>query len=254
MLIDSHCHFDHRTFDQDRADAWIRARAAGVMAQVIPAITAADWARVKQACDNHPGLYPAYGLHPMYCHAHRDAHLQLLRSWIEQENPVAVGECGLDFYIENPDKKRQYELFDMQLDIARDFNLPVIIHARRAVEEVINHLRNHLGLRGVLHSFSGSLQQAERLVKMGFLLGFGGPITYPNATRLQRLVAQLPLQAIMLESDAPDQPDHQHQGQRNEPCYLPLILQRMSEIRDESPETIAAHTTHNAINLFGISV
>jgi len=254
MLIDSHCHFDHRRFDSDRQDAWQRAREAGVMAQVIPAITAADWERVKQTCSNHPGLYPAYGLHPMFWSDHNDSDLQKLRSWIKRENPVAVGECGLDFYIDNPDKKRQLELFEAQLDIASEFHLPLIIHARHAVEEVIHCLRNHPGLTGVLHSYSGSLQQAEHLIGMGFLLSFGGPITYPNATRLQRLVAQLPLVSIMLESDAPDQPDSQHRNQRNEPSYLPLILHRMSEIRDETVETIAARTTENAINLFGITV
>lgn len=254
MLIDSHCHFDHRRFDHDRQDAWLRARESGVMAQVVPAVTATDWARVKQTCSNYSNLYPAYGLHPMFCHEHKETDLQNLRSWIKQEGPVAVGECGLDFYIKNPDKARQLKLFEAQLDIAMEFNLPVIIHARRAVEEVINCLRNHSGLSGVLHSYSGSLQQAERLMDMGFLLSFGGPITYPNATRLQQLVAELPLQAIMLESDAPDQPDNQHRNQRNEPSYLPLILQRVSEIRSESTDIIAARTTENAINLFGIKV
>ncbi len=254
MLIDSHCHFDDRRFDQDRSDAWQRAHEAGVVAQVIPAVTAADWERVKQTCSSYSGLYPAYGLHPMFWNEHSDSDLQRLRSWIERENPVAVGECGLDFYIDNPNKKRQLELFEAQLDIATEYNLPLIIHARHAVEEVINRLRRYQGLTGVLHSYSGSLRQAERLIDMGFLLSFGGPLTYPNATRLQRLVAQLPLESIMLESDSPDQPDSQHRNQRNEPCYLPLILQRMDEIRDETIETIAAHTTENAINLFGISV
>lgn len=254
MLIDSHCHFDDRRFDRDRQDAWQRARESGVMAQVIPAVTAGDWPRLKQTCHDYPGLYPAYGLHPMFCHEHKDADLQTLRDWIEREQPVAVGECGLDFYIEDPDKERQFELFEAQLDIARNSNLPVIIHARRAVEEVINCLHKYPGLRGVLHSYSGSLQQAKRLIEMGFLMSFGGPVTYPKAKRLRKLVAELPLESIMLESDAPDQPDSQHQGQRNEPSYLPLILKQISEIRGQSSGIISAQTSTNAIELFGIEI
>ncbi len=254
MLIDSHCHFDHRRFDQDRADAWLRARAAGVMAQVVPSITAADWTRVKQTCDNHSGLHPAYGLHPMFWHEHKETDPQQLRSWIEQEAPVAVGECGLDFYMDNPNKQRQLELFTAQLELAMEFKLPVIIHARRAVDTVTNCLRGYPGLKGVLHSYSGSLQQAQRLMDMGFLLSFGGPITYLNASRLHKLVADLPLEAIMLESDAPDQPDSQHHNQRNEPAFLPSILKQVSAIRGEDPELVAARTTENAINLFGITV
>ncbi len=254
MLIDSHCHFDDRSFDQDRPDAWQRACDSGVMAQIIPAVTADDWTRVKTTCEEYPGLYPAYGLHPMFCHKHQDSDLQLLRNWIIQEHPVAVGECGLDFYIQNQDKQRQLELFEAQLEIAREFNLPVIIHARKAVEDVINSLRNTQGLRGVLHSYSGSMQQAERLIDMGFLMSFGGPVTYPNARHLLRLVAELPLESIMLESDAPDQPDNQHRGQRNEPSYLPLILQRISEIRGQPSDIISAQTSANAMQLFGIEI
>jgi len=253
-LIDSHCHFDDRRFDHDRKHAWQRAQDIGVVAQIIPAVTAADWPRVKETCASYGGLYPAYGLHPMFCHEHKDDDLELLRDWIRQEQPVAVGECGLDFYIKDPDRERQIDLFQAQLDIAHEFNLPVIIHARKAVEEVINILQNHSGLRGVLHSYSGSLQQAERLIEMGFLMSFGGPATYPNASRLHKLVAELPLESIMLESDSPDQPDDKHHGQRNEPSYLPLILQQVSEIRSQPAETISTQTSANAQKLFGIEI
>jgi TatD DNase family protein len=144
------------------------------------------------------------------------------------------------------------ELFEAQLDIASKYTLPVIIHARKAVEDVINSLHKYPGLRGVLHSYSGSLQQAKRLIDLGFLVSFGGPVTYPKASRLRQLVAELPLDCIMLESDAPDQPDIEHHHQRNEPSYLPLILQQMSAIREESAEIIAAQTTANAQQLFRI--
>ena len=252
MLIDSHSHFDDRRFDQDRQDAWQRAQDAGVTAQIIPAVTAADWPRVKETCANFAGLYPAYGLHPMFCDKHKDSDIKLLAEWIEREQPVAVGECGLDFYIDNPNRERQQELFEAQLRIASEYALPVIIHARKSVEDVIITLQKYPDLRGVLHSYSGSLQQAKQLIDMGFLVSFGGPVTYPNASRLHQLVAEIPLESIMLESDSPDQPDIEHRGQRNEPSYLQLILNKVSEIRDEPAELIAAQTTANAQRLFGI--
>ena len=141
MLIDSHSHFDHRRFDQDRQDVWQRAQDAGVTAQIVPAVTAADWQRIKETCTSFAGLYPAYGLHPMFCDELNDSDLELLAEWIEWEQPVALGECGLDFYIENPNRERQQELFAAQLDIASEYNLPVIIHARKSVEDVIKNVR-----------------------------------------------------------------------------------------------------------------
>ena len=252
MLIDTHCHFDDDSFDHDRDAVWQRAMNAGVTTQVIPAVTAADWPRVRETCRRYAGLHPAYGLHPMYTDLHTAAHLTELEQWLATERPVAIGECGLDFYIENPDQEWQRRLFAAQLELARKYDLPVIIHARRTVEEAILTLRNFPGIRGVLHSFSGSGEQARQLMELGFLMSFGGPITYPNATRLRKLVAELPLSAMLLETDAPDQPDAGHRGQRNEPAYLPLILEELATLRNEPAETVAAAANENARRLFGI--
>jgi TatD DNase family protein len=252
MLIDSHSHFDDRSFDPDRDAAWQRACAAGVGAQIIPAVTANHWPRVKEVCRRYSGLYPAYGLHPMFCDVHRERDLEALQQWLQRETPVAVGECGLDFFIENPDKEKQQRIFQAQLELAQEHDLPVIIHARRAVEEVIQALRRYPGVRGVLHSYSGSEEQAMRLIELGFKMSFGGPVTFPRATRLRKLVGRLPLEAILLETDSPDQPDSTHRNQRNEPAYLPLILQEISSLRGESPERVATATTGNARALFGI--
>jgi TatD DNase family protein len=251
-LIDSHCHFDDRCFDHDREAAYQRALAAGVNGQIIPSIKAGWWPRVKRICDQYPGLYPAYGMHPMFMSEHRQQDIRKLEEWIRQESPVAVGECGLDFFIEDPDRAGQQLFFEAQLELARQYELPVIIHARRAVEEVINSLRRFPGLRGVLHSFSGSEQQANRLIEMGFLMSFGGPITYRRATRLHQLVGSLPLNHIMLETDSPDQPDEENRGRRNEPARLGWILERVSNLRQESADEIAAVTSRNARQLFGL--
>jgi TatD DNase family protein len=253
MLIDSHSHFDDRSFDPDRDAAWQRAREAGVEAQIIPAVTAADWPRVKEVCQRYTGLYPAYGLHPMFCHVHREQDLAALQQWLQVEKPVAVGECGLDYYIENPDKEQQQHIFEAQLELAQEHKLPVIIHARKAVEEVIQTLRRYPNVRGVLHSYSGSEEQALRLIELGFKMSFGGPVTFPRASRLRKLVSRLPLEAILLETDSPDQPDSSHRNQRNEPAYLPLILQEISSLRQEPPELVEETTSDNTKALFGIA-
>jgi TatD DNase family protein len=249
-LIDSHAHFDDASFDSDREAALQRAHAAGVEAQVIPAVKADWWPRIRRLCRQHPELYPTYGLHPMYLADHCEAHLEALAQWIEREQPVAIGECGLDFYIDNPQPERQRHYFEGQLALAHASRLPVIIHARRSVEEVIKTLRHFPGVTGVLHSYSGSAQQAERLIDMGFYLSFGGPITYQRSKRLHRLVSRLPLSAILLETDAPDQPGSLHRGERNEPAYLPEVLETISRLRDESPERIAEQTRANTCRLF----
>jgi len=252
QLIDSHCHFDDERFDPDRVEAYQRALSAGVEALVVAGIKADWWPRVRRVCRDYPELYPAYGMHPMFMADHREEDIHSLDNWLTNEPAVAVGECGLDFYIENPDRKRQQELFEVQLTLAQKHRLPVIIHARRSVEEVFNILRRYSGLRGMLHSFSGSEQQARRLIDMGFLLSFGGPLTYPRARRLRQIAGNLPLASLMLESDAPDQPDVEYRGRRNEPARVKQVLETLAELRGDSREEVASVTTANARELFGI--
>ncbi len=252
-LFDSHCHLDVAEFDADRDAVLQRARAAGVVHQVVPAIDAAGWPKLKRVCAAADGLHPAYGLHPLFLDRHEDAHLQALSGWIERERPAAIGECGLDHYVEGLDRERQQYLFDAQLALAREHGLPVVVHARRAVEAVIVAIRRHPGVRGVVHSFAGSAEQARQLHELGFLIGLGGPVTYERARRLRRVAAEVPLEQLLLETDAPDQPDADHRGQRNEPARLPRVLATIARLRGESPEAVAAATTANARRLFGVS-
>ncbi|MCF7751798.1 TatD family hydrolase [Bacillus subtilis subsp. subtilis] len=251
-LVDSHCHLDASEFDADRSEVIASARAAGVRTQVVPAVTAASWPKLRDTCLLADGLRPAYGLHPMFLDAHRPGHLDDLRGWIERERPCAVGECGLDFFVEGLDPALQQFYFDGQLRLAREFDLPVIVHARRAVDAVIAAIKQVGGLRGVVHSFSGSPEQAAQLHKLGFLVGLGGPLTYDRAQRLHRLVAQLPLEQLLLETDAPDQPDAGIRGARNEPSRLPVILDTVARLRGEPAAEIAAQTTANANRLFNL--
>ena len=250
MLVDTHCHLDAGEFDADRARVVARAVAAGVLRQLVPAVDAAGWPKLREVCAQAPGLFPAYGLHPMFLDRHRPEHLVELRGWLERERPHAVGECGLDHFVEGLDREAQAGYFDGQLRLAREFDLPVIVHARRAVDAVIAAIRKVGGLRGVVHSFSGSREQAEQLWKLGFLLGLGGPVTYVRAHRLRALAASMPIEHLLLETDAPDQPDAGIRGQRNEPARLSAVLECIAGLRNEPPAAIAAATTANAEHLF----
>jgi len=251
-LFDSHAHLDVAEFDSDRNDVLARARAAGVTQQVVPAIGVAGFAKLRDLCSSEAGLHPAYGLHPMFLADHRPEHLDELATWIQRNPPVAVGECGLDFYVEGLDAETQRTYFRRQLELAREFDLPVVLHARRAVDEVIAALRGVGSLRGVVHSFSGSVEQAQQLWKMGFCIGLGGPITYPRARRLRELVATMPLEFLLLETDSPDQPLHGHQGARNEPSRLVEVCECVAALRRADAEEIAVATTRNAAHLFGL--
>ncbi|HET9034120.1 MAG TPA: TatD family hydrolase [Dokdonella sp.] len=252
MLIDSHSHIDTEAFDADRATVIERARQVGVKRQIVPAIAREGWGNLADVCNAHAGLFPAYGLHPMFLDQHHPRHLEDLIEIIDREKPLAIGECGLDFHVAGLDRDNQYTYFNAQLELARDRDLPVIVHARRAFDEVASCLRKFDGLRGVVHSFSGSQQQAEAFWKLGFLLGIGGPVTYPRASRLRGIVADMPIDTLLLETDSPDQPVHGHQGRRNEPSMLVEVLSTVAELRGESCEQIAQATTLNAQRLFNL--
>jgi len=250
-LYDSHSHLDAPEFDADREAVIERAEAAGVMQQLLPAVSYASWAALKATCALRPGLKAAYGLHPLFLHAHRPEHLDALPGWIEREQPAAVGECGLDFFVDGIDPEAQRFYFIRQLEIARDCGLPVVLHARRAVDAVLAAIRRIGGLRGVVHSWSGSEEQAAQLYRLGFSLGIGGAVTFERAQRLRRTVATMPIEHLLLETDSPDQPDAARRGQRNEPAFLRDVLAAVARLRGEGETEVAAATRRNAEALFG---
>lgn len=188
----------------------------------------------------------------MFLSQHEPKHLQQLEIWLATERPVAVGECGLDFFVDGLDPPQQRFYFQRQLELAKDFDLPLILHARRALAEVIAALRAIGGLRGVVHSFGGSAEQARELFKLGFHLGIGGPLTYERAARLRGIVTNMPIEFLLLETDSPDQPLSTHRGQRNEPAYLTEVNDCVADLRKTDAEIIAQATTANAIRLFGL--
>ncbi|AHE97124.1 DNAase [Thioalkalivibrio paradoxus ARh 1] len=249
-MIDTHVHLDVEAFDADRDATLARARAAGVTAQVLPAIARGHWPGLARLAAAHADLYPAYGLHPVFVATHADHDVEALDRWLDEHPAVAVGEIGLDAFV--PDIAaglawdRQRDLFHAQLDVALNHGLPVIIHARRALDSVLKALRARPGVSGIIHSFSGSQQQAEQALGQGFCLGFGGPVTYPRAQRLRRLVAQLPGTALVLETDSPDQPSVSHRGERNEPAFLSEIAACIAALRDAPVDEIARLSSANA--------
>jgi TatD DNase family protein len=255
-LIDTHCHVDLSRFDVDREAVLQRAVEAKVAKIIVPAIMAAHWNTLKSLTQDYPNLFAAYGLHPMFMSQHHQQDLDSLVHYLQSDTIIAVGECGLDFFIfdktsdNEAAKKAQIALFYAQLSLAQQYNLPVIIHARKSLDLVLKAIRLYPNLRGVIHSFSGSQQQAHQLIDQGFYLGFGGVITYPRAKKLRYLVSTLPLDTLLLETDAPDQPDIEHYGQRNEPAFLINIAQTVADLRDISLQEVANITTINAIELF----
>ncbi|WP_266171579.1 TatD family hydrolase [Dyella subtropica] len=252
-LTDSHAHIDDPSFDGDRDATFQRARDAGVRTVIVPAIHQASWPGIARLCEAHPEAHPAYGLHPMYLDQHRPEHVDDLVHWLNDHRAVAVGEIGLDFFLEDLDPGRQRDYFQQQLRIARDVDLPVIVHARRALDEVTSTLRRIGGLRGVVHSFSGSEQQAEQLWQLGFHIGIGGPVTYERAQRLRRIVATMPIDHLLLETDAPDQPGACHRGLRNEPAHVTEVLRIVAQLRGVTEDEIATRTTANARDLFRLA-
>lgn len=254
-LIDSHAHLDFPAFNGDRPDMLERAREAGVTDIVLAGVRAAHWPRLRDVCSvssRQPRLHPSYGLHPMFMHEHEDADLDRLGDWLRREHAVALGECGLDFHGDAPDPERQRRFLRHQLALARDLGLPVIVHARGTVEEIILILRKDGPQRGVVHSYSGSIEQARQLWALGMCIGLGGPVTHAGSHRLHRLVSAMPLEQLLLETDAPDQPGAAHRGERNEPAYLVEVLDSIARLRGIGRETVASATRDNARRLFGL--
>ena len=250
-LFDSHAHLDVPEFDPDRAAVLRRARTAGVMEMLVPAIAASGWPKLHALCESDPGLHPAYGLHPCFLARHEDRDIAQLEDWLSMHRASAVGECGLDFLDATLDRDRQLHLLREQFRIAHRFDLPLVLHARRAFEAVIVELRRFgKPLRGVVHSFAGSAEQVRQLGELGFLVGIGGPVTHPRAKRLRRVVATLPIESLLLETDSPDQPGALHRGERNEPAFLVDVLECIANLRGVDPVAIAQATTANACRLF----
>jgi TatD DNase family protein len=256
-FVDTHCHFDFPPFTGNEAQSIAQAAKAGVQAIIVPAIEAANFERVLDLARSHTALYAALGLHPIVVETHQDAHLDQLEACIltAGNKLVAIGEIGLDLYRDDPQFDRQQALLDAQLKLAKRHDLPVILHSRRTHDKLAMHLKRADLLRtGVVHGFSGSLQQAQRFIALGYKIGVGGTITYPRANKTRDVMAQLPLSSLLLETDAPDMPLNGFQGQPNRPEQAARVFTTLCELRAEPAETLADALLQNTEDLFGITL
>jgi TatD DNase family protein len=254
-LIDSHTHLDFPDFDADRSALLAKSRALGVRRMVVLGVYQGNWQRVWDLVQSDPDLHAAFGLHPVYLDQHQPTDLSELGDWLSRlaghRQLCAVGEIGLDYFIETLDRDRQQSLFDAQLQLAADFNLPALIHVRRSHAAVIATLKRFkLKRSGIIHAFAGSKEEAREYIKLGFKLGLGGAATWPQALRMHRVLAELPLGSVVLETDSPDMAPSMFPGQRNSPAHLPDICTALAGIMAISPEQLATESTANACALF----
>lgn len=252
-LIDTHCHLDISAFANDFETVLTRARAAGVAGMILPGVDRDGWERMLTLCRTNTGLFAAPGLHPMYLALHHPHHLEELDRLVSREPVVAIGEIGLDYYIDDYDPAAQQKLFEHQLQIAKRARLPVLLHVRKAHDRVLATLRaKRFSHGGIVHAYTGSHQQALAYIKLGFAISFCGTLTYDRAKKIRSIAAALPEQWVVIETDAPDIPLAGRRGRPNLPEYLPEIQQELARLRNEAPEDAARYTTANACRLLGL--
>jgi len=249
-IVDTHCHLDNALFSSDRDSVLQNCHAAGINKIVVPAIARNNWDEVLRLCQQYDALFPALGLHPLFNDQHSDADIDLLDTYLCHHAVVAVGEIGLDYYAKDTDREKQQYFFAEQLKLAEKHQLPVLLHVRKAHTDVLKILKKYKLVGGIAHAYNGSLEQAREYIQLGFKLGFGAVLTYERATKIRRLASELPLDSIVLETDAPDMAGFLHQGERNSPEYLHETLSVLAEIRGCASHDIGAQTTQNANDVF----
>ena len=273
-MIDTHCHIDEEAFEPDREEVIARQQQSGVQAMIVPGVNVASINSVMELCHAHPGYcYPALGLHPEDVKADWREQLATVEAAIRahRDELVAIGEIGLDYYWDKTFKEEQKEVLRRQLLLARELNLPVILHNREATEDIltiVNTIANDQSpitnnqLRGVFHCYSGSKETAEIILKMGFYLGIGGVLTFKNSKLSETLKElnqssitnhQLPItNRLLLETDAPYMAPTPHRGERNESRFMALVAERLAQVLNVSVDEIIEATSANARQLFGI--
>lgn len=249
MFIDSHCHLDFFD-DAERREIIQRAVVSGVSKYVIPAVARENWLPVAKLAETSD-CYATYGLHPLFLEKHQKDDIQALDDFLNTYPAVAIGECGLDYHVDT-DKNQQQYYFEEQIALAQTHQLPLIIHARSALEQVLQTLKRYQNITFVVHSFSGSNQQLQKLLDLGGYVGIGGSVTYERAQRLRQQMAEIPSNRYLLETDAPDQPIAGYQGQKNEPARIRHIAEVVADLRGETLAQVACESTENTKRFFKI--
>ncbi|WON77597.1 TatD family hydrolase [Serratia sp. UGAL515B_01] len=255
VFADTHCHFDFPPFTGHETESLALAAQAGVQQIIVPAVTVDRFENVIKLAGEYAPLFAALGLHPLYISQHRDEQLEQLADFLAMrpEKLVAVGEIGLDLYMDDPQFVRQQMLLKAQLMLAKRYDLPVILHSRRSHDQLAALLRQaDVPRRGVVHGFAGSLAQAQTFIRLGYAIGVGGTISYERAQKTRRVMAQLPLRSLLLETDAPDMPLAGYQGQPNRPERAAEVFKILCQFRPEPPDEIADSLLQNAQALFAL--
>lgn len=253
IIVDTHCHLYSTEFDTDIDAVINRADAEGVQKIYLPAIDSTTHTAMLNLEEKNANKFIAMmGLHPCSVKENYKSELQIVEQWLQQRKFVAVGEIGLDFYWDKTFSKEQEEAFRMQIEWALQYNLPIVIHTRNAMQETINIVKEYApkGLHGIFHCFSGSYESAKEIIKAGFYLGIGGVVTYKNAG-LAEVLEKIALQHLVLETDAPYLTPLPFRGKRNEPSYLKYVIEKIATIKNISVEDVANATTQNAQLIFG---
>lgn len=258
MFVDTHCHLDFERFEADRPEVVGRATAAGVTRIIVPAVDLDNCQQVLALADQYAGVYGAVGVHPNSTAGWQDDWLDQLRSLATHPKVVAIGEIGLDYYWDKSPKVTQHRAFAGQLALAAEMDLPVIVHNREADGDVLALLaESPLTGRdrpGVLHSFSSNWQTAQKALDMGYYLGFTGPLTYPKAEALRDVVAQMPLDRLLIETDAPFLAPQSQRGKRNEPAFVVQVAEMVAAVRKIKLDVLAMVLAENVGCLFGRNV
>ncbi|PHM70645.1 TatD family hydrolase [Xenorhabdus kozodoii] len=255
MFIDTHCHFDFPPFAGDEIASLQQARQMGVEKMIVPTIGQMNFQRVSVLAGAYSPIYAAFGLHPLYVAEHQAVHLHELGQKLQEKNTkcVAVGEIGLDLYMPEPQFEKQKSLLEAQLKLAKQHDLPAILHSRKSHDPLAAILRKHkLPRTGVIHGFAGSLSQAQAFIRLGFYIGVGGTITYDRAQKTRNTISQLPLSSLVLETDAPDMPLSGFQGQPNRPENVAQVFSVLCELRREPSDEIANQIYQNSVALFAL--
>ncbi|MEZ8236196.1 TatD family hydrolase [Vibrio splendidus] len=259
-LFDTHCHADFEAFEQgftpdQSIDSYLKeAKQAQVEKILIPSIGQSNWSKLDKIAKSYPNVYYALGFHPYFLEQANDEQFSELRQLLSSRTGqcVAIGECGLDFFVD-VEREKQERFFIQQMELAKAFELPLIIHERKSYNRLIELIKQHkFTLGGVIHGFSGSEQQALAWIKLGFYIGVGGTITYPRAQKTRTTIAKLPLECLVLETDAPDMPVYGNQGNVNHSKYLVTILNELILLRNETKQSVAAQIWQNSHRAFGI--
>ncbi|TDR20577.1 TatD family hydrolase [Marinicella litoralis] len=249
-LIDSHIHLDDVRFDEDRNQLIKSAQKVGVGRFIVPAVTVNRFPAVLKVAKEHAAVSYTLGLHPYYINEHSATDLEFLAQSLHDSGAVGVGECGLDFQLKELDRDRQKLIFEAQVVLAKHFALPLVLHVRGAIDEVFKILKKHAYFNAVMHSFNGSIEQARQIIDQGIYLGFGPAACNPNAHKLKQLVAFVPVEHILLETDAPDQPFYDCFNQRNLPIDLWRVNEEIAKIKHIDAADLAKQTTFNTQQLF----